>query len=344
MTTAAQIGWGTYTSYEGPFYRGSRKFSLPADPDETDKIIAVIAAAEGGCYDSINMYDRGIVSVGLIQWIEAGQRSVSDMLGCVAEKCGIEAVTVPLEQALKLSNASFEKTKESKWRFKFNDSRGFVDTDAKAQQLFLGCKGSVGSWTLDAKNHAKTWAACIANVWESSEACKAQSEYTRSRMSVFIRPSAKAILFDDDKSNEGWVGMIRAAYLSYAINNPTIANDQVKIASGRSKSLKWSEDWCICLLQQLTFGPNIAIYPARYNNVKGMLEKLWGVTLPCAKDLGTWKEPELPLSVPQNDPEVLSTVSNIPQPTEAETVSESTSGIFGLIQSIISAFGGQRNA
>lgn len=67
LTQTNVILWGSYKEYEGPFFMGKRSFILPQHPTEADKQLEVITAAEGGHYDAINMYDRGIISVGISQ-------------------------------------------------------------------------------------------------------------------------------------------------------------------------------------------------------------------------------------------------------------------------------------
>jgi len=300
--TPDKIGWSSYSSYEGPFFGGVQSFHLPAAPDESDRYLAVITAAEGGHYDAINMYDPGIVSVGIIQWIEAGQFSVSGMLGQVIADCGSDAVMVPLKPALDLCNATFKKNAAGRWRFFFNDNKGEVDSQEKTRILFLGCTGLKGQWTPEAKVRAKLWASCLANVWVTEEARHSQNVYTRIRLPGFVMADAKAVLFDS-QPNTGWVGAVRAAFMSFAINRPSSANAMVKAAAATLKSPKWSPDWCIGVLKQLTFGPNIAIYPIRYNGVRPVLESLWGVTLPkTAHDLSLWQEPEHTVAPPPAPP------------------------------------------
>jgi hypothetical protein len=302
--TPEQIGWSNSNSYEGPFFHGVVGFNLPDVPNDADRYIAVITAAEGGHYDAINMYDRGIISVGVIQWIEAGQFSVSSMLGEVCDKVGPDAVLVPLKPALDSCNATFKKNAIGQWRFHFLDAKGEVNDQEKTRILFLGCTGLKGTWTPGAKARAKLWAACIANVWSSPEACKVQNTFTSDRLKLFIGVDAKKELFGPEPS-EGWVGTVRAAYMTFAINAPAIANAQLKVAIAKLKSPKWSPDWCIGVLKQMTFGPNITIYPVRYNGIRPVLEQLWGVTLPkTARDLSEWQEPAaaVPVTVTDSSP------------------------------------------
>lgn len=324
--TPDKIGWSAYSSYEGPFFGGVQRFSLPAQPDEADRILAVITAAEGGHYDAINMYDRGIISVGIIQWIEAGQFSVSGMLGEVCEVVSEDAVMVPLKPAMDLVGCTFKKNAQGHWRFFFNDAKGEVDSLDKTRILFLGCSGLKGSWTPEAKERAKTWAACVANVWATDEARHAQNAYTRIRLPGFVLPESKAALFGSEP-NDGWVGALRAAFMSFAINLPAVANAQVKAVLPTLAGVdKWSPDWCTAVLKQLVFGPNIAIYPVRYNGIRPVLEHLWGVTLPeTAKDLAAWKPGSEPAPTPTVTPEPTVATSVVQPSLPGESAGEKLS-------------------
>lgn len=277
--------------FAGPMFMGTKSYVLPKNPTEADKIIAVTTAVESGHYDAINMYDRAVVSVGLIQFIESDQFSVSDLLGCVAEKCGKEYVLNVLKPALDISKATFAKNLKGQWRFQFLDGRGEVNSKSKVRQLYLGCNGLKTSWTDDNIIRAKCWAVCIANVWNNEDARNVQLDFTRKRLNQFVGLNAKSVLFDN-KPNEGWVGALRAAYYSFAINSPLFADLQIKKANANLKSEKWSKDWCIGVLKQLTFGTGIAFWPTRYNAIRPVLEKLWNVDLPnSSKDLSIWVEP-----------------------------------------------------
>jgi hypothetical protein len=71
-------------------------------------------------------------------------------------------------------------------------------------------------------------------------------------------------------------------------------------AVASTKAEKFSPDWCVEVLKQLTFGPQIAIYPQRYKAIRPVLERLFGVDLPdYADDLKTWKSSVL---TPPADP------------------------------------------
>lgn len=282
------IGWGLYREYEGPFYKGRVPFQLPAKLNTADKIVAVITATEGGRYDAVNMYDRMIISVGLIQWGEAGTFSVSSLLGEVC-KTHESHVLKCLEPALVNNGAAFKKNSKGLWRFYKGTQE--VTSIAQQQLLFLGCDGKKGSWTQETKTQAKLWAACVANIWQNPEVCEIQRKYTANKVQAFMMPESKELLLDE-KPWEGWVGATRSIYLSFAANLPKTANDM--LVSTKFSGEKWSEEWCLSLVKHLTFGPNITIYPHRYDAIRPVVARLFGVNLPqTSKDLLDWKPIEI---------------------------------------------------
>ncbi len=330
MIKPEEIRWGSYgtnpsNTYEGPFFPGTQKFVLPYNADERDRQIAVIAAAEGGCADSVNMYDRGIVSVGVIQWIEAGQLSVSKILHDVAETCGPDAVIGPLAQALIMTNSTFKKNSAGQWRFFFISGNVEVNKPDLSKKLFLGCSGLKGQWTPEAKVQAKTWAAGLAEIFQLPCAQRAQHNFTKSRGRSFFMADATKVLYDDTP-DAGWNGAVRAAYASFAANLPSTANAMVKEAAAELTLEKWSPDWCISVIKHMTFGPKIKIYSQRYDNIRPTLEKLWNITLPkTAAELQKWsptpvapapKEPEpvVPVTPVVTEPTV--TVEEVEPPIE----------------------------
>jgi hypothetical protein len=139
MVTLGQIGWGSYLQYEGPWFRGTHKLPtvLPSASYEK-KVVQVITSTEGGAFDAVNMYDRMIMTNGLIQWGDAGQYSVCDMLGTafeVAPSCLQSVIDL-----VRTRGYSFRKNAAGKWRFFLNADE--VDTIREQQALYLG--GSSG--------------------------------------------------------------------------------------------------------------------------------------------------------------------------------------------------------
>ena len=93
----------------------------------------------------------------------------------------------------------------------------------------------------------------------------------------------------DGQPSMGWTGAMRAIYLSFAGNLPSVASKQLDLGVKSTDKAKWSKDWCIHIAKQLTFGPKIAIYPHRYKAIRPVVERLYGVDLPdMAEDLKKW--------------------------------------------------------
>jgi hypothetical protein len=336
MVKPSDILWGRYKTREGPMFGGVRKFTLSENPSDNEKYIAVLTATEGG-YDAINCYDSCILSVGLIQLCEVFFL-VSNMLGFVAETLGTDAVLVPLKPALDAANATFRKNPTNgKWRFAFNDERGEVTSAARQRELFLSCSGDIGSWTPESKAYAKLWAASMANVFATDDACRVQLDFLMKRIRSFVLADAAKIIFDGGV-DEGWKGAFRAGFISFSANLPSTAQKQLLTFTSSTTSEKWSSDWCIGALKQLTFGPAIGIYPIRYDKIAPLLKRLWKVELPLtAAELKAWEPaPPEPESIPdtpvppeppeekQSTPEPQDEVKNscpiVPQPTNTGTL------------------------
>lgn len=314
MTSVQEIGWGSYKQYEGPFYRGTASYSLGKTYTEEQRTMAVITATEGGHFDAINAYDRCILSSGLIQWCEAGQYSVSDMLGAVAEAQG--KVPKDLSDLIDGIGVEFKKNSRGRWRFFFKDSRGEVDRIEEQKQLFLlNSSGEKGTWDDASKAHAKAWAAAVANVFHDPVAQKAQVDYTVPRLTGFATKEAKDVLWGTTSSppagSGDWRAAGRAAYLSFAANLPTTASKSLLDYVAKAGRPIWSKDWTVGMLKALTFAPNIAIYPARFNAIRPVLEKLYGIDLPDFSDeLKKWNDANV-INVPNYSPTGMHTVVEV---------------------------------
>lgn len=290
MVQANEIGWGSYKDYEGPFYRGRvgvviRPASVP------EQAVMVTAAAEGGHYDAWNGYDSCGWTSGAIQWCERGQYSVSDMLGAVAAYNDGSSLNSVHTYAATVGVTFEYDAVHGKWRFKFKDSRGFVDNVLKQQQLFyLTGNGKKGTWGAENRAYAKGWAAAISSVWQDVRAQQIQGEYTYGRLPQFLTGSARK--FFGARPDSHIADAMYAAYVSFAVNNPSWASASLEkaIASTPNNIGWWTLPHLIHLLKHLTFDPHVAIYPARYNAIRPVLESLYQVQLPdFAKELQDWK-------------------------------------------------------
>lgn len=288
--TPSEISWSAYRQYSGPFYRGKHPYRLPPILTDDDRILAVITATEGGHYDAINMYDGQIISSGLIQFIERGQYSVSAMIGAAMDR--EPELMKELEEALELSKAEFKKDDRGRWRFFFKDSRGKVDRLQEQQQLMLGVSnGEKGTWDDSSKALAKSWASGVATVWKYSVAQEAQRQFTVPKLRLFAFGESKKIVKHAETIGSDLCRAFVAAYLSFAVNNPTRANKHLLRATKATDFTPWTRGWLIDVLKELTFGPKISIYPHRYDAIRPKLEQLYGIELPdFAKELESWKE------------------------------------------------------
>jgi len=272
------VGWSYFDKWEGPVLYGKCPYQLPPMPSWTQKAMWVIAATEGNL-DSVNMYDRAICSVGVIQWTELSGLNVTNMLGHVAERA--PRALFELDEAMERSAVKFDKTPAGLWRFR----RGadWLDSPDKVRGMYLAGSGLRGYWSRDQKAHASAWCAGLANVFTHEEAQAAQIDFTAARLASFALPPARDALWDGSSpSNSGIQGVARAAFLSYAVNLPAVASKAV--LRFHSPAAKWSLDWLHDFLRHLVFSPGVAIWPARYDRIRPRLEQLFAVDLPDLHD------------------------------------------------------------
>ncbi len=293
MTTAQEIGWGKYGGYEGPFFRGKLKFSLPANPDFLDKALYVITSTEGGAYDAINMYDRCIISVGLIQFCER-VFNFSEILGACAER---DLLMLETKLSSFPSKVEFEKNKYGKWRW--FDMGAEVTSEAMQRAIFLGgaAIGKEGTWGpvgSAARIYAKDVAAWAANLWDYPLFRVVQNEATKKKLMSFVLPEARELIFQNDHpdSSFSWRGALKAMYMSFAANLPSVANKSIQKAAARPEwaTADWADRFRLAA-QVLTFGPGIDIYPHRYEAISKVLEKVFDIAVPnTAAELKTWDD------------------------------------------------------
>jgi len=288
MITVDKIRWGTYRNYAGPWYAGSvRVPSAMPDSSFNEKAISVITATEGGHSDAINMYDGMILTAGVIQWAEKGQNSVSDMLGFIHDHVvnnigagAADEVMAPLTEYLNVlcdMHPSFHPNARGRWRFYIGGDE--VDTVPEQTRLFLlNSNGQEGTWDEKSKFYAKQWAATVASILSHPWAQQAQTDFTVPKLvPYFVLQKVKDKLFQNLETS-GMIGALKAIYLSFAANNPSRASEAfLKATECMKGSLEQNTP---LILKHLTFDSGYTIYPARYNAVRPVAEKLFGVDLP----------------------------------------------------------------
>lgn len=278
--TEPEVRWGKYLTWEGPYVHGTTKYVVPENPTEEEKIMAVLTATEGGSFDAINMYDKCIATAGLIQWCDAGQFSVADLLGKVLERAP-EAFE-PISTLMDERGLSFKKNARNRSRFFFSDWRGEVDRLEEQRQLWLlDSSGKIGSWDEASKAWAIGWASALSKVLSHPKAVSAQVEYTVPRLYGFVMKEALPVVFGEwPKGTEALAKATQAAYLSFAGNLPATASKMALAFASKTTETKGTMDWTVGLLRELTFGPNITIYPGRYERIRPVVERLYGIDLP----------------------------------------------------------------
>ena len=286
MVTTADIKWGSYKDHEGPFYYGKHRYALPEDPDEAAEVLAVVAAVEGGAYDDYNGYDVCMCTSGLIQWCDrAPYFLVCNLLGYVAEKN--RALLTPVDSLAHELGYRFTQNPKGRWRFFSGVDE--VNTREKQQHLyFLGASGKKGSFSEVQKEHAKRWAAAISQVWGDPRAQRHQREYTLPKLLSFATPTASEVLQVSRQEGGVYAKTLRAAYLSFAVNNPRRAAAALMTVVNE-RGQRFDRDSVVEMLRSLTFHSGVAIYPHRYDKIRPVLEGLYGVDLPdFAEELEAW--------------------------------------------------------
>jgi len=299
MVDPVQIKWGKYLGWEGPWFPGSVRVEPSASPSVQEIYFLTLTATEGASWNAVNMYDRCIVSVGAIQWCEASQYSVSDMLGAALEED--RSSTGWLEFVTGRRYAFRPKTLGSpKFRFFSLESGDEVDTVEEQRRLFLLRSNGKQGWDDESKHYAKTWAAKFAELFARPAFQAAQRKFTMDRLLGFVFQDVKDELFSPSSmwpNDDPWTKAARAAYLSFAGNNPTWARKYYQVWRASAASADSTRDKAVSLIRNLTFAPQVAIYPERYNKIRPVIERYFGVDLPdFAEDLRTWENlPEVDL-------------------------------------------------
>lgn len=281
------VKWGSYRQYSGPYTLGKHRYRISSKPTFRDKVLAATSATEGGSYGGVNAYDRCILTVGAIQKCEAATiYGVSDLLGACAER-NVELLQSYLDEMP--VPCTFERNARGRWRF-FHDG---VEVVSKEQQraLFLGgASGYKGQWSESQKEHARRVCAVMATLWQEETFRRAQDDYNGKVIFAYATSRMRKILFAEGYPTEGAEGALRAGFITFAVNNPARADKYFHRVYETEEYQEADADKRLVLaLRALTFDPGIAIYPARYNAIRPVLEREFGIDLPdFAEELRDW--------------------------------------------------------
>ena len=293
MVNVSDIKWGSYKEYEGSLYHGKTKMAAPPlSAPETHTIVYIMTQTEGGSFSSVNGYDKCGKSLGLHQWCEFKYHFSSRLLGRLIE--AEPALMTYLDEPLRRSNATFKPNAQGKWRFFVGGVE--VTTLEQQQRLFLlNSNGLKGSWDEASKVHTKMWDVAFVNLLEDPRGHAAHVQLCAGFVMNFATKDAKALLFDAATPSKGWVGAMRAIYLSYAGNLPAVADKHLKIALATAPGPKWTKEWVLHITKELAFGPQITIFPGRYDAIRPWVEHYFGVDLPdFSAELKAWRASTAP--------------------------------------------------
>jgi hypothetical protein len=289
MIAAKDVRFLGYKNWRGPFWRGSAPFDLPTNPSEIDVIMDVISKTEGRYHDSYNGYDSCRMTISPIQVCERGQYTGSGLLGHLMGVRGDRDIIKPVEEFGKEHGFVFMPDHKKRWRFHFLDDRGSVDRDSELTQLvWRNSSGKKDDWAFEDREYAKGFAAAVINVMRDPRGHRAQRDWLGKRVKKYAFKHAAKLVKEAPDTPVGKA--LVAGLLSFCINNPSWAAKHCQIADENWQGARWTEDWLVHVMRQCTFGPRVAIYPHRWDAIRGPMERHFGLDLPdFSADLKKWE-------------------------------------------------------
>jgi hypothetical protein len=148
------------------------------------------------------------------------------------------------------------------------------------RDLFLaGGSGNLGEWKEHHKERAYGWVLAFANCpWQDPAVAEAQIDYATTNVYAYMRSESKWLF--EQSTQDPWVLALRAAYLSFAANNPTRAATTLNDGVKKTSLTPWTPAWVLDLLHAMTWDAGVDILPHRYNAIRPVLERCFGVDLP----------------------------------------------------------------
>lgn len=269
-----KIGWGEYGGFEGPFCWGSKTLPIVANPTWNDNLLRVISATEGH-YDSVNMYDKCIVSVGCVQWGEAcNNGSVTRLIKEVAQ----QLPTLVYQNFTGLPGGWNQHT----GTFVELPSQKQITNPELMRKIYLGgSSGAKGAWTDPQKTAAKKWCLAFARLFQNDKACEIQRDYSARELEKYKGKVAKEVLWDGTEG--AYQDALRLIYMSYSANLPSTTEKYLKLGlqSATEKGFeKWSPEWLWELVESWRSKAKVGIWPGRYSKIKPVIEDITCVSLP----------------------------------------------------------------
>lgn len=271
MIRRDQIGWSRYKNFEGPMWFGIHRAKI-ADTDSFERIAVRVTSAAEGNLDAAQLYDSCVFTGGFQQWCSTFDGLVRMLL--FVEK-RVPGSLSTLFEFLRTIDASISAEKRA-FVYKGTPVRDYKDR----RDLFLaGGSGNLGEWKEHHKERAYGWVLAFANCpWQDPAVAEAQIDYATTNVYAYMRSESKWLF--EQSTQDPWVLALRAAYLSFAANNPTRAATTLNDGVKKTSLTPWTPAWVLDLLHAMTWDAGVDILPHRYNAIRPVLERCFGVDLP----------------------------------------------------------------
>lgn len=248
-----KIQWGKYRDTAGPYtYGASRIVNEPCAE------LRVIAATEGGSWDAVNMFDKGIVSVGCLQVIE-------NRLGYVTQ----------LFKELKKSGVEVNKFLTDATGISFLNNQFVLHGKTDARYVWL-LGSDQKSWSSDQTEHAMAACKAMSETLALPAAITAQRKWLRSGfLQNFLFEPAKTLManWKTDQAPQHQYALY-LAYLSFACNLPARAAGLLRQNIQRPNV--GSPEWCQHMFYTLAAKSGIDIWPERARKIAPVIEQITG--------------------------------------------------------------------
>jgi len=241
-----RLTWASYGKRRGWAHWGEQsalRLVVPGDEWMT-KAVRVAAAAEGGKLDAVQCYDAGIMSAGPLQGTAAWgylQRLIGRMQAHDFERVADHIAEVMYERSWSaVWEAPVGVFTRGGYAFYTLDRDSALqdpsDTRPELCRILLGGSDGV-TWSKEQSDHAKAWVRALVGLLRDPRFAPVVAEESAWILRRFLW--SKAVPYLERVESEP--GVLRAAYLAFAINHPAGALRLLKGSVDASFDPQFSE-------------------------------------------------------------------------------------------------------